>query len=329
MERIYRIFKNINSDKIVNKNGFSVAALPNVRNHKIGVSANGQPLYFIKCSEEIKAKFIDVNLEYVSVQYNRKCQLISKNKQSSEGNYTVLSLKSDVPELQEYFIDIVYIVVKKLPEEPNLSTLKKEVEKLINLFSKLSKPALKTVQGLWSELLVILKSKNPNYLVNAWHKAPNDKYDFNDGVNKIEIKSTSRSKRIHTFSLEQLSPNKNSDLIVVSLFVIETGIGKTIFDLVDSIEKRIKDSELLLRLNEVIVQTLGSDLEKAFEMKFDFQLGVDSIRFYSWQDIPSISSKNIEKEVTNIHFDSDLTNVKPTTKLNSTLHKSLNIFDRS
>lgn len=58
----------------------------------------------------------------------------------------------------------------------------------------------------------------------------NDVYDFNDGIDKIEVKSTSKSHRIHKFSYDQLSPTENTNLIISSIFVIQSGIGKNIFD---------------------------------------------------------------------------------------------------
>ena len=75
-----------------------------------------------------------------------------------------------------------------------MKDLKIEIEKLINLFTKFSKPALKTIQGLWAELLIIEQSKNPDYLIQSWHSSTTDKYDFNDGIDKIEVKSTFKSR---------------------------------------------------------------------------------------------------------------------------------------
>lgn len=63
-----------------------------------------------------------------------------------------------------------------------------------------------SIQGLWAELFVISIASNPEYLLKAWHSSLNDVYDFNDGIDKIEVKSTSKSHRIHKFSYDQLSP---------------------------------------------------------------------------------------------------------------------------
>lgn len=325
MKSVFEIYRDLESNSSNIVDGFSIASLPSVKHHKIGISPSGQPMFFIKCDDSTETKSIDSNLEFISVQYNRECQLLANKKKTADGIYTVISLKTDSIDLQEYFLEIVFLVVKKLPSNPKLKELKIEVEKLINLFSKFSKLPSKTIQGLWAELLVIEKSKNPEYLIKAWHSSMTDKFDFNDGTDKIEVKSTSKSRRVHTFSLEQLNPNKNSNLIIVSVFSVETGIGKSIFDLIELIEKRIKDNDLSIRINEILAETLGNSFEKAFDVFFDYQLATDTIQFYKSEAIPSIDAKYIPKELTNVHFDSDLTEVIPLkkNKSESTLHKSL------
>lgn len=325
MESIFKIFQTLQKQSSNKSDGFNVVALPLIKHHKIGVSPNGQPMFFIKCDVSLKEKSLDNNLELISVQFNRECQLFFDKKKHTEGNYTIISLKTDSIDLQEYFLDVVFLVIKKLSATPKLKELKVEVEKLINLFSKFTKPPKKTIQGLWAELLVIEQSKNAEYLIRAWHATASDKYDFNDGTDKIEVKSTGKSRRIHNFSIEQLNPNKNSSLIIASLFTVESGIGKNIFGLVELIEKKIKDRNLIFHISEIMAQTLGVDFEKAFELQFDYQLAIDSLSFFESKAIPKIENTNIRQEISNINFDCDLSGIKPLLKPNSNskLHKSL------
>ncbi len=324
MKSVFNIFQKLKEEINDKSDGFVIASLPLVKNHKIGVSAEELPMFFIKCDDSDSVKTLDYNLEFISVQFNRECQLISGGKQSAKGFYTVISLKTDSIDLQEYFLDVVFLVVKNLPPNPTLRELKIEVEKLINLFSQFSKPPQKTVQGLWAELLVIEQAKNSDYLIQAWHSETTDKFDFNDGIDKIEVKSTSKSKRIHSFSIEQLNPNKNSNLIIASVFAVETGIGTSIYDLLNLIGNKIKDKNLFFRVNEIAVKTLGKDFEKAFEVNFDYQLAVDSLAFYESALIPKIDIFTIPNQLSNIRFDSDLTEIEPIKKLNtqSLLHQS-------
>jgi hypothetical protein len=325
MQSIFKIFYDLKNEIPKHKEGFSIANLPKIKNHKIGLSKDELPLFFIKCEEISTEKVLDYNLESISIHFNQKCLLKAKDKKVTEGNYTIIALKTDSVDLQDYFLNIIYIVILKLPEISKLKELKIEVENLIILFTKFSKLPTKTIQGLWAELLVIEQSSNPEYLVKAWHVSPSDKFDFNDGVDKIEVKSTTKSKRIHKFSLDQLNPNKNSKLIIASVFAVETGKGKTIFDLLKSIDDKVKNKEVFFRINEVLLDTLGRDFEKTFEHYFDYQLAVDSLAFFDSEIVPKIDASSIKQEISNIYFDCDLSKIQETKKINtnSFLHKSL------
>lgn len=299
--------------------------MPKIKNHKIGLSKDGFPLFFIKSSNENNDKTLDYTLEFITVHFSQKCQLLFNNQKKEEGIYTLIALKTESVDLTEYFLNILYFVLLKLPEVVEYRQLKLEVEKLVSLFNKSSKHATKTIQGLWAELLVIEQSTDPIYLVKSWHYNPTDKFDFNDGIDKIEIKSTSNSRRIHNFSLEQLTPNENSSLVITSVFAVQTGKGKTIFDLAQMINDRAKDSETLFIINKVIMETLGKELEKAFEQYFDYQLAIDSIAFFESSLVPRIESSYVKKEISNVHFDCDLSNIQEINKysIDSLLHKSL------
>lgn len=325
MLSIFKIFQDLINEIPSKIDGFTIANLPKIKNHKIGLSKDGLPLFFIKCENETNEKALDYNLESISIQFNQKCQLFSNDKKIADDVYTVIALKTDSIDLQEYFLNILYFVILKLPEITKLKELKIEVEKLVSLFNKFSKLPTKTIQGLWAELLVIEQSSNPEYLVKAWHYSPTDKFDFNDGIDKIEVKSTAKSRRIHNFSLEQLNPNKNSSLIIASVFAVETGKGKTIFDLIKLINDRVKSNEVMFKINEVLLDTLGRDLEKTFENYFDYQLAVDSLAFFDSEFVPKIEVSSIRQEISNIHFDSDLSKIQELNKtsIKSLLHKSL------
>lgn len=325
MKSIFKIFQELKKVIPSNIDGYSIASLPKIKNHKIGLSTNGLPLFFIRCEDEITIKSLDYNLESISISFNQKCILFSNGKKIAEGNYTLIALKTDSVDLQEYFLNILYLVVSKLPPVANLKELKVEVEKLINLFNKFNKLPSKTIQGLWAELFVIEQASNPEYLIKSWHYSPSDKFDFNDGIDKIEVKSTAKSRRVHSFSNEQLSPNINSKLIIASVFSVQTGKGKTIFDLLKLIHNKVKSDDLISKINEILLETLGKDFEKAFDQYFDYQLAVDSLAFFDGELVPKIEVSAIKQEISNIHFDCDLSLVQQLKNINtdSLLHKSL------
>lgn len=302
----YKVFLDLQNRGNSNHGYIYVESVPFSIHHKIGISNEGFPLFFIKCNNEVKS--IDINLEMISVLFSQDCNIIEK-EHSSNDIYTIVLLKTLNKDFQQYFTDVFSIILQQIDSIPTEKELYREIRKVIDLFSSISKPPVKSIQGLWAELLVIEKSLNPEYLINAWHISPLDKYDFNDSKDKLEVKSTTKSRRIHKFSIEQLNNNSGSDLLIASTFVIETGAGKSILNLRDIIINKINDIKLKLRLNEMIYKTIGNEYEKLGDVFFDYQLASDSLYFYNVKDIPRINTNAIPIQVSNVTFDCNLMNI--------------------
>jgi len=314
----YKVFLKLQYKDNPSKDYVSVESVPFSDYHKIGISSEGYPLFFVKCDNQTKS--IDINLELISVVFSQECS-IKENEKNSNEIYTVVILKTINTDLQQYFTDVFSIILQQLEPIPSENNLYREIRKVIDLFSSISKTPVKSIQGLWAELLVIEKSSDPEYLINAWHNSPSDKYDFNDSIDKLEVKSTTKSKRIHRFSIEQLNNNPSSNLLIASTFVIETGTGKSILNLRDIIISRFNNINIQLRLNEIIYKTMGNEYEKLGEVYFDYQQASDSLAFYNVEDIPLINITAIPLQVSNVTFDSDLTNIP------NVLEKEFNPYD--
>ncbi len=315
----FEIFQSLKMRESSSKEYFSVESVPSSKYHKIGVSNEGFPLFFVSCDNSNRA--IDINLELISVLFSKDCS-IKEGSLLTNNKYTIVLLKTVNQDLQRYFTDVFSIILNKLKEIPSEKELNSEVRKVIELFSSMSKPALKTVQGLWAELLVIDNSNNPEYLINSWHVSTTDKYDFNDGIDKIEVKSTSNTSRIHKFSLDQLNINSGSDLLVISVLVIESGIGKSVLDLKQSISNKINNFELEIKLNELILRTLKSDYSHVNSIFFDYQLALDSLLGFEVNNIPKIIKISVPQGVLNVSFDVDFTNVVDVVSNGSDLNNS-------
>jgi len=148
---------------------------------------------------------------------------------------------------------------------------------------------------------------------------------WNSNLGDAMIKSGNGSKREHTFALEQLNPNKEARLLIASMFVSQTGVGKTIFDLLDEISSAISDVDVLFKLREETTHIIGSHIEEVSHMFFDENMSLDSLQFFDYISIPSISIGTIPSEVSGVHFRSDLSDVSPIVSLDqdSVLFKSL------
>lgn len=325
---IHQQFKKLLNNYSQSENCYTAVDIPFSKSHKLGIGNEGYPMFFIKSS--ITGSVPNINLEFITVQFNELCKLKKSPDQKTikENYYTVVSLKTDQTDYVEYFLDVVCIVLQKIGDAPSQQDLMLEMQKLVELFRRFSAPPMKTMQGLWAELFVIEQSSNPEYLVKSWHRTASDVFDFNDGIDKIEVKSTSKVNRVHKFSHNQLNPNEGSNVIIASICIQQSGIGKTIFDMKEAIDSRINSIELRFLLVDMISKTLGADFEKANECTFDYTLACDTYQVYNCKDIPSIANDVIPAEISNIHYDSDLSGISPIDNLSkefptSELFKSL------
>lgn len=303
-------------------NEFTVDTIIEGRPHKIGVSPEGHVMIFVECSDEKVTS--NIKLKMFNVTFNRLCKL-NNHDNTVEKKYGIIKLISNNIDIQKYFLDVMCIVIKKLPVLPKVEQLKREVSKVVSLFTSMPQISKEAVKGLWAELFLIERSRNPLYLLKSWHVSTEDKYDFNDGVDKIEVKSTSNEERIHHFAIEQLHPNKESQLLIASLIIVNSGLGIGIFDLVDSISSRISDTDALLKLNEEVLQTIGCHIEEAKEIKYDYIYAKDNLKFFDYKVVPAIDLKDVPLGVSSVHFASCLKGLDDVkvSKLSGNLFNSL------
>ncbi len=308
-DEIYRLFKKLKPEY---GKSYDVGNLPGTE-HKLGKSVEGYPMFFLRTNAG-GAQCPNTNLEILTVEYNLYGSLEDENSRETRCNYTVLTLRSCDEILQENFIAITMLVIKRLPAVPSRREIAKEVENLKYIFSAAKQAPKKMTQGLWAELLVIARSGNPEKMVEAWHNQPAAKIDFAMGRFKLEVKSTGGDTRVHHFSLDQLCPSANSTVFVASAVVRECARGNggmSVDDLRGLISERLASTDADLRLRTIIAETLGEKYEQARKMTFDYVEAGDSLRFYDAADIPHISKDCVPAGVTGVGFSSDLTDVKP------------------
>ena len=83
----------------------------------------------------------------------------------------------------------------------------------------------------------------------------------------------------------------------------------------EKIAKKVNDPYLLLKMNKVVAEIMGSNIERINDTFFDYNLALNEFRFYDIHSIPSLNLFEIPTEITNIKFDCDLTNVEAIGKI--------------
>lgn len=300
----YRFLGLLNQDK--SDGTYPVVTVSENSPHRIGCSIEGYPIIFITSCDNDRTS--DIKLQLFHVMFNRECNIRNvENYEMETSRFNIIQLNSNNIDFQRYFLEVITIVLHRLKESPSTTSLKTEITKVIRLFTESPALSIDVVRGLWAELLVIEQSNDPEYLIRAWHVTPNEKYDFNDGFCKLEVKATSGSERKHTFSLDQLNPGGNTELYIASIVVLQTGLGRGIFDLVDAISNKISGSESIISLREIVLSTIGPHLEEVNKLFFDYNKAVQDYALYDYRTIPAIDKRTVPIGVEKVSFQSDLT----------------------
>jgi len=307
---------------------FNAIPITDFPNFRVAIDIDGNPVLLLAVSNRLKGMAIkNFRLKYLQLQQNVECKISENDKQSFQ-TFTVVTFTSEDRQLREYFLRVAESFIKTLNYKPSQEEVIETINKFVEVFRSLSDPPTNTIHGLWSELFVIDISSDPKTLLNYWHNNPEEKFDFNAGVEKIEVKSNSSFERVHTFSSEQLNPPLGTQVLIVSLFMRPHSNGQSIQHLVESITNKIQhDIDLIVKLNNIIFKTLGDSLEQSIKIKFDYNIAKESLRYYKHQDIVKIEEIHIPNEVTEVRYKSDLTEVIPlqvySLKGNGDLFKSI------
>ena len=291
---------------------FSANPLPNRRHDFLAKGRDGQPALLISACGATEVRPPSIGLQHLMVDHGLECRVRQETGAAITGTFSVVRCVDADRLLQGYFLRALVPVIDSLPAAPSYSDIARPVNALAELFRRLALPARKPIQGLWAELCMIAISRDPNALIAAWHATPEDRYDFSAASERIEVKSSSGSVRVHHFSFEQLNPPECVRILVASVFANEAGNGTSVFDLVDKIRYRVNhEAQLVERVDQIVAATLGSSWRHAGNVRFDFEEATSSLRYYEPSKIPSIRGP-IPNGVSMVRYQSDLTAANPT-----------------
>jgi hypothetical protein len=294
------------------ENVFNAIPIPEYPNFRVAIDIEGNPIILLSVSNAINNIALkNFRLKYLQLEQNIECKISEKGKSSFQ-TFTVITFTNGDRNLQEYFLRISETLVKTLSNKPTQQQIIESLNKFVEVFRALTDTPTNTVHGLWTELFLIDNSKNPQTLINYWHNLPEEKFDFNAGEERIEVKSNSNFERQHTFSSEQLNPPAGTQVLIASVFVKQNNAGQSIQQLVDSITIKINNNfNLTDKLNNIVCKTLGNSLEQSIKIKFDYNIAKESLLFYRHQDISKIEEVHIPDEVSEVKYKSDMTDIEP------------------
>ncbi len=311
-------------NKLPSSKNLIVDDFPGFTKHKIGLEPENRFIVLLLYSlNPGKINIRQGGGKYLSIKYDVDCtiQTIGK-KVSKNAPYTILILKSKEDEIVSYFLELCLILIKRIGNAPQIEDIHMQFEKLELIFSKLSRKSTVDLLGLWGELFLIESSKDPEYFIKSWHKEPSEKIDFNDGNDKIEVKSTTNSRRIHHFEIKQLKSFSNGNTVVASIMTLNIDGGLSISDLVERVRKRVSINMYEMLLDKMF-GIVGDRMEEISELKYDYNTALSELKYFAVSQIPK--PEKIPAGVWDVKFISNLEDIRPCklSKLNSILFMKL------
>lgn len=267
------------------------------------------------------AQVAPLRLTGLSVDYGTECVLIERD-QRSEIRASVVRSSTELLASGDLFATFCASLIDRLPTPTTDHDLAHEVDRWSRLFWRLTQPATVAMVGLAGELLCIAEAGDVQQWVQAWHSRPEDRLDFSflPGLATVEVKATTRDRRLHEVSLAQVDGANLDARFFASLRVVEG--GHSIGDLIREIGDQLSDDHARMVLWNVLTLTCGSSLESALSFRFDYEVARASIRYYRASDIPRPTVETpLPNGVGNVRFSSDfeLVDAVPFEIMNATI----------
>jgi hypothetical protein len=266
---------------------------------------SGNPVLLIQAENDLPGTAAPLVLEHLCVIHLVNCRVQSGDQGEQQKTLSIIRCTDPDRAIHEYFLRCLHPIVASLPQSPSRDQISDAVQKLVDLFRRMADAPRKAAAGLWAELFVIARSSNPACLLAAWHAIPEEKFDFANGIDRLDVKAASGELRLHQFTLDQLRPAVPVRVLIASLMTERCAGGTSLNDLVDSIRARVADPDHLIRLDSAIAQTLGQDWRAMQQTRFDLQQAVQSLRFIDAATVPSVANPT-PPEVSAVHFRVDL-----------------------
>lgn len=247
----------------------------------------------------------DIEFANLRVQFNAPCSVRVRGETRTE-RLVLIECTSTDQRLQECFLDVLAIA---LPDVLGLSGAEYGalITSLADLFASIQKAGRTSVLGLWGELFVLSKASSRDIAGSAWHASPSDTFDFALSGSRIEVK-TATSRRAHYFSLEQVRPLYDVQVIVASLLTMPSIGGPSVEELLDEACRDL-DRDLQARIRSVAMRSLGDAWQVDSATRFDSEMAGATLEWFDSASIPAVENPRIE--VSEVRFKSDLTECAP------------------
>ena len=272
------------------------------KNHKIGKNFKDQPslLFNSKKSTGINNNYLGKNIH---LRFDIPC-IIETGEDKLKENYSILSCISEDKQIKKIFLEVCETTFSNIGEEPTNKEINEITETIIDLFKDLPN-SKNDLLGLWGELFLIVSSDDQIKCLEAWHNHSDDKYDFYDHSEALEVKTTTQRDRKHEFRHHQLISKIKDHYIASIMTKMDNTNGYSIIDLYNTILKNKLSIELKNKLSSIYYKIIGSTPDETLnDYKYDYDFAKRNLLYFNVSDISTLS--NLDQSITNIEYTMDL-----------------------
>lgn len=285
---------------------YAVKAISGYSRYFVGRDSESLACVLISVGDLAGRSHPPIRLESLEVQFDLRCNLTEVDQTRREGMFTVIRCREQNRETVRYFFAVLEAIIRMLGDQPTREQVSVVINRLVAIFQELRRPSARSLNGLFGELFLIHRSRNPVRSLLAWRREDGARFDFSDGDVRLDVKATGGRNRRHMFSYEQCNLPLEAVGVVASLQVERVASGTRVGSLVDEIKARVSGHfDLVLKLHETVCATLGLGLKEGLAANFDMHLAESSLRFFWLSDIPAIRQR-LPVGVSEVHFCSDL-----------------------
>lgn len=289
---------------------FAVRPVPRYQSYYAGKDADGKACLLVGTTAASGRAPPPIRLETLDIQFELGCRVTTSSGDASDGRFTVVRCLSSEQETIRYFLSICNIIMHHLGDSPSRSALASAIQRLVSIFQSIRRPPTRSLNGLFGELFMISRSRNPARAVSAWRINHSARFDFAAGDIRLDVKACSGRLRRHNFTYDQCNPPPGTHAVVASIMVERIPKGVSLADLIAMIEDQVGDEDLLFKLHALVASTMGTSLASSLDVAFDPHLAESSLRFFDLRAIPAVRGEQAPS-VSDVRFVSDLSGCDP------------------
>ena len=235
----------------------------------------------------------------LSVEFNSAVEYFLNGKKYNDVVHIIRCYAQSDKE-KEIFIELTPLFGQASEDFDQESSILEIVAILSSFFADKREPSFTELVGLFAELYTIWDYNSQLDLKKFWHSEEQMKFDFSiSEKDKIEIKSTLKSERVHHFRHEQLMGDYFTTY-VISYMLRKDDEGLSLYDLINKTRPLFLDEpKKMLIIDKYIKNTSVETLKATRFNEFFMKL---NRRIYKSDNIPKFSEMT-PSGVSNAEYD--------------------------